>query len=73
MRYLLTIDGISFYASALSIKNGVGQTESVNTAARMLLQELKDNRKRQGVLRKTVGCGGTGYQGHNAQIFLMRD
>lgn len=71
MKILLTIDGVSFYTTPVQIKKGVGQTASVNAAARDLYQELKENRKSPGILGKTVGCGGTNYHGHQAQIFLV--
>lgn len=71
MKVLLTIDGVSFYSTSTQIKKGVGQDATINAVAQDLLAELKDCRRKSGTLRKTVGCGGTHYRGHHAQIFLM--
>lgn len=72
MKLLLTIDGVSFYTTAAAIKRGVGQSSSVNAAAFQVYQELMNYRKNaDGVLQKTVGCGGTDYAGHQAQINIV--
>jgi hypothetical protein len=71
-KILLTIDNVSFYTTASAIKNGVGQSESINDAARAVYKELMGYRKGESnILRKSIGCGGTGYFGHNAQINLV--
>jgi hypothetical protein len=72
MKLLLTIDNVSFYTTPQAIKKGVGQIESINDAARAVHKELMDHRRRaDGVLNKTIGCGGTGYFGHQAQINII--
>lgn len=72
MKLLLTIDNVSFYTTASAIKKGIGQSESVNNAARSVYKELMDYRKvKNGVIGNTLGCGGTGYFGHQAQINLV--
>lgn len=72
MKLLLTIDGVSFYTTPKRIKEGVGQSESVNAAARSVYQELMGYRKtKNGIVGSTVGCGGTGYSGHQAQINMV--
>ena len=72
MKLLLTIDGISFYTNPTAIKRGVGQSESVNDAARQVYNELMEHRNSpSNILNKTVGCGGTGYHGHQAQVNIV--
>lgn len=72
MKLLLTIDGVSFYTTAAAIKRGVGQSDTINEAARSVYNELMDYRKGiSNVLQKTVGCGGTNYSGHQAQINIV--
>lgn len=71
MKVLLNIDGISFYTTTSAIRRGVGESESVNTAARQVYKELMDYRRAERqLLGKTVGCGGDGYSGHHAQISI---
>lgn len=72
MKLLLTIDGISFYTNPAAIKRGVGQSQSVNSAARSLFKELMENRNSESdILNKTVGIGGSNYSGHSAQINII--
>ena len=71
MKLLLTIDNVSFYTTPSRIKQGVGQDDTINKAAQSVYQELMQYRKRSGVLQKTVGCGGTDYFGHQAQINIV--
>ena len=72
MKLLLTIDGISFYTNPTAIKRGVGQSVSVNAAARSLYKELMENRNSESsILNKTVGLGGSNYSGHSAQINIV--
>lgn len=72
MKLLLTIDGVSFYTTATAIKRGVGQSDTVNAAARSVYNELMDYRKGDSsLLQNTTGCGGTNYSGHQAQINIV--
>lgn len=72
MKLLLTIDGVSFYTTAAAIRRGVGQSDTINNAARSVYKELMDYRKTEnGILSQTTGCGGTNYSGHQAKISLV--
>ena len=72
MKLLLNINGVSFYTTASAIKRGIGQSPSVNAAARMVYDELMEYRKSESaLLSKTSGCGGTSYCGHQAQINIV--
>jgi len=40
MKYLVIVNGVSFYTSAAAIKRGVGNSVSVNTVVRQLFENL---------------------------------
>jgi len=40
MKYLVTVNGVSFYTSAAAIKRGVGNSVSVNTVVRQLFENM---------------------------------
>ena len=40
MKYLVVVNGVSFYTSAAAIKRGVGNSTSVNTVVRQLFENM---------------------------------
>lgn len=40
MKYLVIVNGVSFYTSAAAIKRGVGNSVSVNTVVRQLFENM---------------------------------
>lgn len=40
MKYLVVVNGVSFYTSAAAIKRGVGNSVSVNTVVRQLFENM---------------------------------
>jgi hypothetical protein len=40
MKYLVIVNGVSFYTSAAAIKRGVGNSISVNTVVRQLFENM---------------------------------
>lgn len=51
MKYLVVVNGVSFYTSAAAIKRGVGNSVSVNTVVRQLFENMFN----------AVGIGSTMY------------
>jgi GTP cyclohydrolase III len=67
-KFRVIISGISFYATASEIRNGVGDTAKPNAAIQKCLDALEFIRSGQGIADQcTTGLAGT-WEGFNVQL-----
>jgi hypothetical protein len=67
MKYRVIVNSVSFYINTTQIKNGVGDTTSINLAVKSAYDTLQN--MRDTYIIKPCGLAGH-WNGHNVQIDL---